>query len=87
MAAMPVYEYACNRCDGRIEVKQSFNDAPLKEHDGCGGDLRRLLSAPGIVFKGSGWYITDSRSTPSESSSSNSSTISSSSASKSEKAA
>lgn len=74
---MPLYEYACKSCDSRFEVKQSFSDAPLTTHEGCGGELRKLLQPVGIVFKGSGWYITDSRSTPSESSSSSSSTSSS----------
>lgn len=83
---MPLYEYACDRCDEHLEVKQSFADAPLTEHDGCGGGLRRVLSPVGIVFKGSGWYITDSRPTPSEGSSSSSSSSSTPSAT-SEKAA
>jgi putative FmdB family regulatory protein len=65
---MPLYEYACSGCKSQIEVKQSFADAPLTTHDGCGGQLRRVLRPVGIVFKGSGWYITDSRPTPSESS-------------------
>jgi putative FmdB family regulatory protein len=65
---MPLYEYACNSCGGRLEVKQRFADAPLTVHDECGGELRRVLTPVGIVFKGSGWYVTDSRPTPSESS-------------------
>ena len=65
---MPLYEYACASCHEHIEVKQSFSDAPLTSHQGCGGALRRVLQPVGIVFKGSGWYVTDSRSTPSESS-------------------
>jgi putative FmdB family regulatory protein len=64
---MPLYEYACGTCNGRLEVKQSFSDAPLTIHEGCGGQLKRLLRPVGIVFKGSGWYVTDSRPTPSES--------------------
>ena len=64
---MPLYEYACNSCNSHLEVKQSFSDAPLTVHEGCGGQLKRLLRPVGIVFKGSGWYVTDSRSTPSES--------------------
>lgn len=66
---MPLYEYACSSCNSRFEVKQRFADAPLAVHQGCGGDLKRILQPVGIVFKGSGWYITDSRTAPSESSS------------------
>jgi putative FmdB family regulatory protein len=58
---MPVYEYACQGCQGQIEVRQSFADPPLRVHDGCGGELRRILRPVGIVFKGSGWYSTDNR--------------------------
>ena len=76
---MPLYEYACASCNEHIEVKQRFSDPPLTSHDGCGGSLRRVLQPVGIVFKGSGWYVTDSRPTPSESSSSSSSSDKSSS--------
>jgi putative FmdB family regulatory protein len=78
---MPLYEYACASCDEHIEIRQRFSDSPLTTHDGCGGALRRVLQPVGIVFKGSGWYVTDSRPTPSESSTSSSSTSSSSSSS------
>ncbi len=47
------------KCGGRFEEIQKFSDEPLKKHDGCGGKVKRLLSAPAIQFKGSGWYITD----------------------------
>jgi putative FmdB family regulatory protein len=70
---VPLYEYACASCQGRIEVRQSFSDSPLTSHEGCGGALRRVLQPVGIVFKGSGWYVTDSRPTPTDSSSSSSS--------------
>jgi putative FmdB family regulatory protein len=76
---MPLYEYACASCNEHLEIKQRFSDLPLTSHDGCGGELRRVLQPVGIVFKGSGWYITDSRSTPSESGSSSSSSEKSSS--------
>jgi putative FmdB family regulatory protein len=56
---MPLYEYACHRCGETFEVMQKFSDAPLKEHEGCGGEVERLLSPPALQFKGSGWYITD----------------------------
>jgi putative FmdB family regulatory protein len=56
---MPIYEYKCNACGAEFEVLQKFSDAPLTEHEGCGGAVERLLSAPAFQFKGSGFYITD----------------------------
>ncbi len=56
---MPIYEYACQSCAHRFEVKQSIKDAPLTECPRCGRHLRKLISSPAIMFKGSGWYITD----------------------------
>jgi putative FmdB family regulatory protein len=56
---MPLYEYRCERCEQRVEVIQKFSDAPLETCHRCGGKLERLLSAPAIQFKGSGWYVTD----------------------------
>jgi putative FmdB family regulatory protein len=56
---MPLYEYKCDTCGKVFEVMQRFSDAPLTKHEGCGGDVVRLLSAPALQFKGSGWYITD----------------------------
>ena len=56
---MPIYEYKCGACGQVFELKQSFSDAPLTVHEGCGGAVERLISAPAIQFKGSGWYITD----------------------------
>jgi putative FmdB family regulatory protein len=56
---MPLYEYKCHKCGKQFEVMQKFSDAPLTTHEGCGGDVDRLLSAPALQFKGSGWYITD----------------------------
>ena len=56
---MPLYEYRCEQCDRVFEVIQKFSDAPLTIHEGCGGRVERLISAPGLQFKGSGWYITD----------------------------
>lgn len=56
---MPLYEYRCQSCHQRIEVIQKFSDSPLETCQHCGGRLERLLSAPAIQFKGSGWYITD----------------------------
>jgi putative FmdB family regulatory protein len=59
---VPTYEYACTECGDRIEVVQRFTDDPLTVCSACGGKLRKLFSAVGIVFKGSGFYRTDSRS-------------------------
>jgi putative FmdB family regulatory protein len=58
---MPKYEYACRSCSDHIEVVQSFADDPLTECPQCGGVLRKVFSAPGIAFKGSGFYRTDNR--------------------------
>ena len=56
---MPLYEYACDRCGQTFEVRQKFSDEALTTHQGCGGKVERLLSAPTFQFKGSGWYVTD----------------------------
>lgn len=56
---MPLYEYRCQKCEKTFEVRQKFSDEPLQNHDGCGGAVVRLLSAPGLKFNGTGWYITD----------------------------
>ena len=58
---MPTYEYRCSICDHRYETREGF-DAPAKQTcPSCGGPARRVLFPPPIVFKGSGFYITDSR--------------------------
>jgi putative FmdB family regulatory protein len=56
---MPIYEYECAKCGETIEAIQKFSDKPLRKHEGCGGNLTKLISAPGFQFKGSGWYVTD----------------------------
>jgi putative FmdB family regulatory protein len=56
---MPLYEYHCTSCGQRIEVLQRFSDAPLRECPQCGGALTKLISAPALQFKGSGFYLTD----------------------------
>jgi putative FmdB family regulatory protein len=56
---MPLYEYQCSQCGERFEVMQKFADEPLATHSSCGGPVERLLSAPALQFKGSGWYVTD----------------------------
>jgi putative FmdB family regulatory protein len=58
---MPYYEYACPQCGNRFEVLQRIGDEPLRICDVCGGDLRKVFHPAGIVFKGSGFYKTDSR--------------------------
>lgn len=59
--AVPTYQYVCTECGGQIEAVQKFTDDPLTVHDDCGGKLRKVFSPVGIVFKGSGFYRTDSR--------------------------
>lgn len=56
---MPLYEYQCTKCGHRFEVIQKFSDRPLSRCPECKGKLEKLLSAPAIQFKGSGWYVTD----------------------------
>lgn len=58
---MPTYQYACTECGGQLEAVQKFTDEPLTVHEDCGGRLRKVFSPVGIVFKGSGFYRTDSR--------------------------
>jgi putative FmdB family regulatory protein len=59
---MPTYDYRCAKCGEDLEVYQSFSEAPLTRHKGCGGKLTKVLSPAGIVLKGSGFYKTDNRS-------------------------
>jgi putative FmdB family regulatory protein len=59
---MPTYEYECQACHERLEAVQKFSDAALTTCPKCGGELRKVFSAVGIVFKGSGFYKNDSRS-------------------------
>ncbi len=58
---MPVYVYRCVACAEEIERRQGFYDAPLTTCESCGGELRRVLHAVGVIFKGSGFYTTDYR--------------------------
>ncbi|MEV4415102.1 FmdB family zinc ribbon protein [Catellatospora sp. NPDC049609] len=58
---MPTYQYACTACGHQLEAVQSFADEPLTECPTCEGTLRKLFSSVGVVFKGSGFYRTDSR--------------------------
>jgi putative FmdB family regulatory protein len=56
---VPTYEYACRDCGEHLEVVQSFKDDPLTTCPNCEGELRKVFSAAGIIFKGSGWHIKD----------------------------
>jgi putative FmdB family regulatory protein len=56
---VPIYTYECQSCGSSLDRRQSFSDEPLKTHDECGGNLRRVIYPAGIVFKGSGFYNTD----------------------------
>jgi len=56
---MPLYDYRCHKCGETFEVRQKFADELLKTHEVCGGELERLISAPALQFKGSGWYVND----------------------------
>ncbi|MFM9135002.1 MAG: FmdB family zinc ribbon protein [bacterium] len=76
---MPTYQYACSDCGHELEAVQSFTDDPLTECPECGGALRKRFGNVGVVFKGSGFYRTDSRAKSSDLSSSTSSSTSSSS--------
>lgn len=57
---MPAYDYRCAKCSEDFEVFQPFSEEPLKKHPGCGGKVTKVMSAAGIVLKGSGFYKTDS---------------------------
>jgi putative FmdB family regulatory protein len=59
---VPTYQYACTACGHQLEAVQSFADDPLTECPACEGRLRKLFNSVGVVFKGSGFYRTDSRS-------------------------
>lgn len=56
---MPTYQYLCAKCGEQFEVQQSFSDAALKRHKGCGGALSKVFGVPAISLKGSGFYKTD----------------------------
>lgn len=59
---MPLYEYSCRDCGHRFDTRQSIHDEPLSVCPKCNGTIRRVIQPVGIVFKGSGFYKTDSRS-------------------------
>ena len=58
---MPIYEYECSLCDVRFERKQRFDDEPVTMCPNCQGKVRRVIHSAPVIFKGSGFYITDSR--------------------------
>lgn len=58
---MPLYEYECRKCGVRFERRQSFSEEPVRTCPECGGQVQRLVQPVGIVFKGSGFYVTDNR--------------------------
>lgn len=77
LLVVPTYQYRCADCGEELEIKQSFSDSALTTCPSCGGDLRKVFGAAGVVFKGSGFYRTDSRAGGSSSSGSSSSSSSS----------
>ncbi|MFA5467827.1 MAG: FmdB family zinc ribbon protein [Sphaerochaetaceae bacterium] len=58
---MPIYEYACDECKCELEFEQKMSDEPLTVCPRCSGRLRRVFNASSIIFKGSGFYVNDSR--------------------------
>ncbi|MFC2163672.1 FmdB family zinc ribbon protein [Acidobacteriota bacterium] len=56
---MPLYEYKCDKCNAKFEVIQKLADAPMKKCPQCGGSVKKVISAPALQFKGSGFYIND----------------------------
>ncbi|MBN1955243.1 MAG: zinc ribbon domain-containing protein [Anaerolineae bacterium] len=62
---MPLYEYECEECGVRFEKRQSFSEAPIRTCPECGGRVHRLIQPVGVVFRGSGFYVTDNRATSS----------------------
>lgn len=60
---MPLYAYACSECGVVFERRQSFSDEPIHICPECGGPVHRLIQPAGIIFKGSGFYVTDNRGT------------------------
>ena len=76
ISSVPIYDYRCDECGHRFSAVQSFNDPPLDKCPNCGKRPRRLIVAPAIVFKGSGWYKTDSRTAPKDGDGSSSSATS-----------
>ncbi len=58
---MPFYRYSCDKCGYQKSVFHAINESPVVSCDSCGGEMKRTISRVGIIFKGSGFYITDSK--------------------------
>ncbi len=58
---MPTYEYACEKCGHQFEIRQGFHEEPISTCPKCGGAVRRIFHPAGVIFKGSGFYLTDNR--------------------------
>jgi len=58
---MPIYVYKCSRCGDQFEIAQAITAQPLKVHERCGGEVRRVIQPAPVIFNGPGFYITDSR--------------------------
>ena len=56
---VPTYEYECRQCRRVFEVRQRISESPLTTHEGCGGEVHRLISPAPFILKGEGWYVTD----------------------------
>jgi putative FmdB family regulatory protein len=56
---LPLYEYQCTKCNHRFERIRKFSDPPLTTCPECSGTVEQMMSAPAVLFKGSGWYVTD----------------------------
>ncbi|MBF0549983.1 MAG: zinc ribbon domain-containing protein [Deltaproteobacteria bacterium] len=56
---MPIYEYVCEKCNGRFEAFQRMSDAPINSCSACGGPAHKIISHSSFILKGSGWYVTD----------------------------
>ena len=56
---MPLYEYQCQKCKHKFEKIQKFSDRPIKKCPECGGPVEKVMHAPAVQFKGTGWYVTD----------------------------
>jgi putative FmdB family regulatory protein len=67
---MPLYDYQCSKCQHVVEVRHGFNDTYTEACPACGGELKRIISPAPVIFKGSGFYVTDSRKPSGETSSS-----------------
>lgn len=61
---MPTYQYRCKSCEHEFDIFQKFSDDPLTTCPECQGEIRRVFQPAGIIFKGSGWYIKDSKTGP-----------------------